>query len=83
MKALITVLLFSFSFSLGAADQKQPKLRSASWKSDLTIEDKVEDDSPVRVPSQNTKKKEKEVKPKMWNYKSPAQIDIEAANPTN
>lgn len=83
MKVLFTCFIFAFTCSAFAADKKKIKLNDASWKSDLSIQDEIKDDAPVRLPSQNKKLKKKELKPKKWEYSGPDQVDLDSADSTN
>ena len=79
MKTLLLISIFVLSANAFAGDQKI-KLNNASWKSGLNIQNKVEDETPVRLPSQNINKndiRKNELKPESWNYQGPDQVDVE------
>lgn len=79
MKTLIFFSILTLSAQV-AAEDKPIKLKSASWKSGLSIENEVSEEAPVRLPSQNKKHKVKpEAKPANWNYLSPEQVDLEGS----
>lgn len=78
MKTFILISSVLFFSATAFAGDKKIKLNNASWKSDLAIQNKVEEESPVRVPSQNKKHLPKqESKAESWNYVGPDQVDVE------
>lgn len=76
MKLLTLVFTFFFIQTAVADLDSNMKLRKDDWKSNLKVSDAVEEDEPVRLPSQSGSKAP-EVKPEKWEYVSPVDLEDE------
>lgn len=76
MKLLTLVFTFFFIQTAVADLDSNMKLRKEDWKSNLKVSDTLEEDEPVRLPSQNGSKKP-EAKPEKWEYVSPVDVEDE------